>query len=163
MGDKAHGAYRSQEALRTLCAAVEGLESLWERERHTGSLPVSVSQLRVLYALERTPEVSLRELGEALDSAPSALSRLCARLEAMGLVRRTPSGKSRREIALHLTGQGTACLRELRAAREQALAAVLDAMAPGARDALIDGAGGLLSALDTLAGGGADETVSRSA
>ncbi|WP_164992464.1 MarR family transcriptional regulator [Streptomyces sp. L2] len=163
MGDKARGPYRSQEAIRTLCAAVEGLESLWERERHSASLPVSVSQLRVLYALERTPEVSLRELGEALDSAPSALSRLCARLEAMGLVRRAPSGRSRREIALHLTGEAKACLRELRAAREQALAAVLDAMTPGARDALVEGAGGLLSALDAAADRAADESVSRSA
>lgn len=123
----------SGETVRELRVVLEGLELLWEREVAVDSpVVVSPSQLRVLYALEGAPGMNLRELGEAIGSAPSALSRLCARLEAMGFVRRLPSAQSGREIELHLTGHAEAYLAELREQRERALARVLDSV-PAAR------------------------------
>ncbi|MVO89168.1 MarR family transcriptional regulator [Streptomyces sp. p1417] len=155
---------RSQEAAHTLCKVLESLESLWERERqnHPHHL-VSASQLRVLYALDNTAGVSLRDLGEALDSAPSPLSRLCTRLEATGFVRRAPSAQSGREIELHLTHRATDYLTELRQGRERALAEVLDTMAPAQRDALIRSAEILRTAADRHPGGAAEERAARSA
>ncbi|MFH8791715.1 MarR family winged helix-turn-helix transcriptional regulator [Streptomyces sp. NPDC017941] len=155
---------RPQDAARTLRVVLESLESLWERERqnHTSHL-VSASQLRVLYVLDTSDGVNLRDLGEALDSAPSALSRLCTRLEAMGFVRRTPSPQSGREIELHLTRRATDYLTELRQGRERALASVVDTMTPAQRESLMASAEILRRAVHRHSAGPADGLPARSA
>ncbi|RKE23511.1 MarR family transcriptional regulator [Streptomyces sp. TLI_171] len=129
-------------------SVVELLEVLWGGGRETAASPVSVSQLRVLYVLAENDGINLRTLTETLESRPSSVSRLCDRLEAVGLVRRAASPTSRRELELHLTPTGLAFLADLRAAREQALAAVLDDMSPAERGALLTG----LSAFRDVAG-----------
>lgn len=149
---------RSGETARDLRAVLEDLELLWEREVSVDSpVVVSVSQLRVLYVLERTPGLNLRELGEAIGSAPSALSRLCARLEAMGFVRRAPSAVSGREIELHLTGHATAYLAKLREERERALAQLLESVPAPRFKPLTEGVAALRTTLNNhlrVSGGG---------
>ncbi|WP_051452148.1 MarR family winged helix-turn-helix transcriptional regulator [Actinospica robiniae] len=136
-------------AVSDLRVAVEELQLLWERDESAdAAVIVSASQLRVLRALERKPGSSLRELGEMVGSAPSALSRLCARLEAMGFVRRTPSPQSGREIELHLRRPATTYLRQVSESRERALAALLEAMPPGAVTPLAEGVAALALVLD---------------
>lgn len=120
-------------------SVVELLEVLWGGGRDLATAPVSVSQLRVLYVLETDDGINLRTLTETLDSRPSSVSRLCDRLEAIGLVQRTASAASRRELELHLTSAGRVFLRDLRAAREQSLERVLDAMPGADRRALLSG------------------------
>ncbi|MGW1130108.1 MarR family winged helix-turn-helix transcriptional regulator [Streptomyces griseoluteus] len=161
MDEKAGRPHTSHDvhALRT---ALERLEARWERQQRSAPL-VSSSQLRLLHALENAAGSNLRELCAALGSAAPALSRLCARLEAMGLVRRAHSARSRREIELHLTGRATAHLRELREEREQFLAGVLDSMPDGERAALVEGMDGLRRALDSSGPGRTGNSVSRSA
>ena len=139
----------SGTAVGELRAVMEQVSLLWEREgADESAVVVSASQLRVLGALERTPGLNLRELGAAVGSAASPLSRLCARLEAMGLVRRAPSAQSGREIELHLTRHATAHLQQLRERRERALAALLETMPPSAVASLAEGLAGLHLALD---------------
>ena len=118
---------------------VELLEVLWGGGRDLAAAPVSVSQLRVLYVLAKSDGINLRTLTESLDSLSSSVSRLCDRLEAVGLVQRTASATSRRELELHLTPAGLTFLAELRATREQALAEVLDTMPTAERRALLTG------------------------
>jgi DNA-binding MarR family transcriptional regulator len=135
MGDSARrpGSRVPDGAVGDLRVVVEELQLLWEREEGAeGAVLVSASQLRVLRALERNPGSSLRELGEMVGSAPSALSRLCARLEAMGFVRRAPSPQSGREIELHLSRPATTYLRQVSEHRERVLATLLEAMPPDA-------------------------------
>jgi DNA-binding MarR family transcriptional regulator len=129
-------------------SVVELLEVLWGGGRDLAAGPVSVSQLRVLYVLAENDGINLRTLTETLDSLPSSVSRLCDRLEAIGLVQRSASTTSRRELQLHLTAAGLAYLDELRTARERALAVVLDAMPAADRRALVTG----LRAFRTAAG-----------
>ncbi|MFJ3582028.1 MarR family winged helix-turn-helix transcriptional regulator [Streptomyces sp. NPDC090127] len=134
------------EAAREL---IELLEVMWERGRDmVSSTPVSASQLRVLYSLDREEGINLRALGETLGSAPPSVSRMCDRLEALGFVQRLPSPVSRRQLELHLTVRGKAYLRDLRAQRERALLAVIDAMTPTTRKALLRGLTGFHDALD---------------
>ncbi|MFJ9809167.1 MarR family winged helix-turn-helix transcriptional regulator [Streptomyces sp. NPDC101158] len=136
---------QTTEAAREL---IELLEVLWERGRDMVSpTPVSASQLRVLYSLDREEGISLRTLGELLGSAPPSVSRMCDRLEALGFVRRLPSPVSRRQLELHLTARGKAYLRDLRAQREEALLAVISAMSPTSRKALLRGLTGFHEAL----------------
>lgn len=139
----------SNEAARAACEVVELLEVLWERGREvTSTSPVSASQLRVLYSLEREDGINLRALGHMLGSAPSSVSRLCDRLEAVGFVERTPSAVSRRELTLRLTGRGRSYLVDLRAQREEVLLTAIEAMSPAARTALLEGLAGFRDAAD---------------
>ncbi|MGW1895042.1 MarR family transcriptional regulator [Streptomyces sp. NPDC002004] len=134
----------SVEAAREL---IELLEVLWERGRDMASTPVSASQLRVLYSLDREEGINLRTLGELLGAAPPSVSRLCDRIEALGFIRRETSPVSRRELELHLTSSGRAFLEELRSRREAALWDVISRMKPSARKALLTGLTGFQDAL----------------
>lgn len=116
--------------------AAELLEVLWGRAT---TAPVSASQLRVLLVLEHHEGVNLRSLTEALASTPPSTSRLCDRLQAAGFVERVVSPSDRREVRLHVSGQGHAFLADLRARRENALQAVLDQMPAAQRTALLHG------------------------
>ncbi|GAA1910164.1 MarR family transcriptional regulator [Streptomyces sodiiphilus] len=137
---------------------------LWERGRDAASsAPVSSSQLRVLYILERDEGINLRTLGELLGSAPSSVSRLCDRLQAVGFVERVPSPASRRELELWLTGRGRAYLRDLRARREETLLAAISAMPPGSRKALVEGLAGFHAAVEKTAPAHAKRSGGRAA
>ncbi|MFF9689645.1 MarR family winged helix-turn-helix transcriptional regulator [Streptomyces sp. NPDC014623] len=132
--------HRSREAAREGSEFVELLEILWEHGREAVPKgPVSPSQLRVLYTLDREEGINLRMLAEALGSASPSVSRLCDRLQATGLVERTPSPVSRRELELRLTSHGRAYLAELRTRREQVLMATIDAMPAKSRRSLLEG------------------------
>ncbi|MFB7275688.1 MarR family winged helix-turn-helix transcriptional regulator [Streptomyces hydrogenans] len=137
---------RTAESAREL---IELLEVLWERGRDmVSATPVSPSQLRVLYSLDREEGISLRTLGELLGSAPPSVSRMCDRLEALGFVQRLPSSVSRRQLELRLTVHGKTYLRELRVQREEALLAVIADMSPTSRKALLRGLTGFHEALE---------------
>ncbi|MDI5964397.1 MarR family transcriptional regulator [Streptomyces sp. SL13] len=116
--------------------AAELLEVLWGR---ASTAPVSSSQLRVLFILEHNEGINLRTLADALGSTPPSVSRLCDRLQAVGFVERAPSSSSRRELQLHLSGRGSAFLRDLRTRREKELSAVIEQMPAAKRAALLDG------------------------
>ncbi|WP_326647723.1 MULTISPECIES: MarR family transcriptional regulator [unclassified Streptomyces] len=138
-----------QQAAQAAGQLIELLEVLWERGKDmVPSTPVSASQLRVLYSLDRDEGINLRTLGEMLGSAAPSVSRLCDRLEALGFVRRLPSPVSRRELELHLTSSGKAYLRDLRTRRQEALQAVISAMTPSERTALLKGLTGFQGALE---------------
>ncbi|MEU9981168.1 MarR family transcriptional regulator [Streptomyces sp. NPDC050856] len=138
-----------------VCAVAELLEVLLGRgQEAVPSGPVSPSQLRALLVLERRDGANLRALSDALRSRSSSVSRLCDRLEAMGLVRREPSPTSRREVEIRLSHRGRAVLRELREARAREVATVLGRMEPSAVRALAEGLVAFReAALDDVGGG----------
>ncbi|OEJ97654.1 MarR family winged helix-turn-helix transcriptional regulator [Streptomyces thermolilacinus] len=139
----------SSDAARTAGEVIELLEMLWEHGREMVSpAPVSATQLRVLYALEREDGINLRTLSELLGSAPSSVSRLCDRLEALGFVERFPSSVSRRELELRLTSPAKAYLGDLRGRREEVLTASIAAMHPSTRASLLEGLRGFRSSLE---------------
>ncbi|MFD5975402.1 MarR family winged helix-turn-helix transcriptional regulator [Streptomyces bacillaris] len=128
-----------RDVARAMRGVIELLEVYWARVP-AGASPVTVSapQLRVMYVLELREGINLRQLGAELDAAPSSVSRLCDRLEALGFVRRSSSPASRREVELRLTAQGRAHLDRLRARREERLAAVLARVTPASRARLME-------------------------
>ncbi|MFJ9795770.1 MarR family winged helix-turn-helix transcriptional regulator [Streptomyces sp. NPDC101145] len=145
----AHGS--SEAAARAAGEVIELLEILWEHGREMVSpAPVSATQLRVLYALEREDGINLRTLSELLGSAPSSVSRLCDRLEALGFVERFPSSVSRRELELRLTNPAKAYLGDLRVHREEVLTASIAAMPPSARASLLEGLRGFRTSLESV-------------
>ncbi|MFE1786854.1 MarR family winged helix-turn-helix transcriptional regulator [Streptomyces sp. NPDC059525] len=121
-------------------AAVADLLAVLHARGQDGAAPaVSPSQLRALLAVEGAEGINLRALGDVLGSRPPSVTRLCDRLEAMGLLTRSPHPLRRREVELRLTPRGRALLDERRAIRLRELSAVLGRMAPGAVDALVAG------------------------
>lgn len=122
---------------------IELLEVLWSQGRDmTPTAPVSPSQLRVLYTLDRHHGINLRTLGEALSSTPSSVSRMCDRLHALGFIKRSLSSASRRELELRLSSRGERYLRDLRARRERALLEIITDMTAEERAALARGLAG---------------------
>ncbi|WP_237047734.1 MarR family winged helix-turn-helix transcriptional regulator [Lentzea guizhouensis] len=125
--------------LLVLTQVVEQVEVMWERSKDVSPAPLSVSQLRVLFVLERSEGANLRALGEALDAAPSSVSRLCDRLQAVGFLERGLSATSRREVELTLSERGRAYLAELRERRREHLRDVVGTLPAAARSTLVTG------------------------
>ncbi|MFJ5263311.1 MarR family winged helix-turn-helix transcriptional regulator [Streptomyces sp. NPDC088387] len=139
---------RPPDATREL---VELLEVLWEHGKDmVSTAPVSASQLRVLYVLDRIQGANLRTLGEALGAAAPSVSRMCDRLEALGFLQRVQSPARRREVELHLTRQGQAHLRQLRESRREELVSAISAMTPSARKALFTGLSSFRDAMEEV-------------
>ncbi len=109
-------------------AAAETLVGVLDSAVSRHRLAVSPTQLRVLSLLTSRPETNVNGLAELLDVVPSSASRLCDRLEAMGLLRRMPDPRDRREVRLVPTTAAQALLGELRARRHEAVRVVLDRM-----------------------------------
>ncbi|MFE5620464.1 MarR family winged helix-turn-helix transcriptional regulator [Streptomyces virginiae] len=129
----------NEDPAAALGAAADLLAVLHARGQDGVEPAVSPSQLRALLAVEGAEGVNLRTLGEVLGSRPPSVTRLCDRLEAMGLLIRSPHPSRRREVEVRLTPQGRALLEERRAIRVRELSAVLGRMAPEAVDALVAG------------------------
>lgn len=127
-------------AVEDACTASDLLEVL--SSRHRSAVPsgaVSAAQLRALLVVERRERTNLRSLGDALGSRAPSVSRLCDRMEAMGLVERVPSPTSRREVELRLRVRGRTLLEEYRAIRTSELVAIVERMEPEAVAALCEG------------------------
>lgn len=120
-----------EKVAETAAAVVELLDAL--RGRGMESLPggpVPPSQLRALRAIERCEGINLRALAEALGTRPPATSRLCDRMEADGLIQRTPSTSSRREVELWLSPRARRVLADLRSARVRELQEIMRTLSP---------------------------------
>lgn len=147
MGVNPPAEHASREAVGVASEVIELLEVLWAQGHDAvPTTPVSPSQLRVLHVLHEEDGINLRRLGEMLDATASSVSRLCDRLEAIGLVERVPSPASRRELQLHLTERAEQYLAELRARREKALLDILDRMSAPTRRSLVQGLQGFRTA-----------------
>ncbi|MFD3531350.1 MarR family winged helix-turn-helix transcriptional regulator [Streptomyces sp. NPDC058664] len=142
--------HRDRDAVaQTTRGVIELLEVLWSQGRDMApTAPVSSSQLRVLYVLERDRGINLRTLGEALGSAPSSVSRMCDRLHALGFIRRSPSPATRRELELRLSSHGETYLKDLRARRELGLLKIITSMPPEDQDALAKGLNSFRAAVE---------------
>ncbi|MFD3872692.1 MarR family winged helix-turn-helix transcriptional regulator [Streptomyces sp. NPDC058623] len=128
---------RAPSAVVGMSDLIELLEIVWERGRDSVCAPpVSSSQARVLFLIERNEEMNLRMLGELLGAAPPSVTRLCDRLQAAGFLERHTRADDRRELRLELTPAGRRYLDELRARREAALTEAMAAMPADSRAAL---------------------------
>jgi len=109
-------------------AAAEALIGVLDSATSQHAVPVSPTQLRVLSLIMSHPNTNVNRLAELLDVVPSSASRLCDRLEAVGLLRRAADPRDRREVRLLPTAAAETLLRELTERRHQAVQAVLDRM-----------------------------------
>ncbi len=94
------------------------------RIEHEGTV-IELSTMLVVDAIDRSAlgEVSVREVAESLQVAPSTASRLVDRAVGAGMVASAPSEDDPRRRVLHLTGAGRRLQRAARRHRTQRLGA----------------------------------------
>lgn len=119
--------------------AAGAVVTTWQLAARTLSPRLSSLQLEALLIVRRCPGINLTGLAEEAGATAPAVSRLCDRLEAAGLLRRERAPTSRREIVLVLTPHGRELLESLFARRHALFGDVLRRMPAADRTALLTG------------------------
>ncbi len=86
---------------------------------------LTVAEWRVLVHLQRSGEVSVREIRDCVNLDKPRVSRAVARLEKAGLVRKAQGEADGRLVAISLTGKGHEALAEILPAAEAVEARLL--------------------------------------
>ncbi|MDQ0795774.1 MarR family winged helix-turn-helix transcriptional regulator [Streptomyces sp. B1I3] len=138
--DSAPAPQEAPDGLSDAGQMLDLIERAWERSRDAFDTdPVPPNQTRVMDVVDRMPGINMGDLGRQLAMAAPSVSRMCDRLQAAGLLRRTSTAEDRREVQLRLTDVGAAHLGVLRHRRQQFLRETMNDMAPTARRALATG------------------------
>jgi DNA-binding MarR family transcriptional regulator len=96
---------------------------------------VSVPQFRLLLVLSGLGRVPSSRLGGELGMTASSVTRLADRMEAAGLLARGTDPRSRSIVTLEVTAAGVDLVARVVERRHELLAAVLERMDPGDREA----------------------------
>ena len=91
-------------------------------DRRAVGLGVTRAQWKVLFQLERQPNLRQIELADMLDVEPITLSRIIDRLEEAGLVERIADPSDRRAWRLHITTKARPLVERLRAVADDMIA-----------------------------------------
>ncbi len=92
-----------------------------ELRREAAAFGVTGGQATLLAQIEKHGRIGLGDLASGEGVSPAAMSKHVDRLEAAGLVRRSPGG-DRRRVAVELTPAGRRTLRRVRSHRTAWLA-----------------------------------------
>lgn len=114
--------------------AITRLNRRVRQTRPVGEL--TVTQFSALTSLELAGALTPRELADAERVQPPTMTRIVAKLEARGLVRRQPHPTDGRQVILSATDAGREVLGGLQRARDEWLAARLAELTDGERDTL---------------------------
>jgi DNA-binding MarR family transcriptional regulator len=121
------------------------MSRLLNREVDTSGL--SRTQLSVLSSVVRLGPLGLSELAEIEGVNPTMLSRIIAKLDERGLIRRIPDEQDRRAARVEVTEHGQAVQEMIRSDRARLLARSVDSLTPEQARALR----AALEALEALA------------
>jgi len=114
--------------------AITRLNRRVRQARPVGDL--TLTQLSALTSLELAGALTPRELADAERVQPPTMTRIVAKLEERGLVRRTPHPTDGRQVILAATEAGRAVLVGFERARDEWLASRLAELSPAERDTL---------------------------
>jgi DNA-binding MarR family transcriptional regulator/GNAT superfamily N-acetyltransferase len=123
-------------------AAVRRFNRLYTRElgilsgRHLGS-PYGLTEVRILWELAHRDDLTASELADELGLDRGQLSRLLAKFERSGLVKRTRHAEDARRASLELTAKGRKVFAGLDTKAEEHVGAILEALPAPSREALV--------------------------
>ncbi|MFE2476143.1 MarR family transcriptional regulator [Streptomyces sp. NPDC059389] len=136
------------ETAREVADAAGALTDACEQASQSASPRLSALQLRALTAVRGSPGINLTRLAEEVGAAAPATSRLCDRLEAAGLLRRSRADDDRREIVLTVTQSGREILEIVADRRTKAVHEILKRLSPRQRQDLLHGLQAFADAAD---------------
>ena len=116
-------------------------------DRQTGSGEMTRTQIQVLGTAVRRGPIRLSDLAELEGLNPTMLSRMVAKLDAAGYIRRLPDPDDQRAVRIEATPEGVRIQRRLREERSALLRQRLGDLPPERSAQLIDS----LPALEELA------------
>lgn len=99
---------------------------------------ITLVQYRALVLLASRGDLNVGTLADALGVHQSTATRLCDRLVTKGLVDRSTSAESRREVVVTLTSAGQALIRTVTTRRRHEIAKILGRLLPTQRAVLAD-------------------------
>ncbi|HEV2277186.1 MAG TPA: helix-turn-helix domain-containing GNAT family N-acetyltransferase [Acidobacteriaceae bacterium] len=97
----------------------------------------SLAEGRVLYELATRPDPRAAAVAAELEIDPAYLSRILAKFERNGLLKRKTSGEDARAAALRLTATGRAAFRKLNDLSDVQAQGILERLPPGAAAEMI--------------------------
>ncbi len=109
--------------------------------RSLDDIGVTPAQFRTLVVLSTRGDSRMVELAERLGVGPSTALRSVDRLEASGLVERTPAERDRREVVVGLTGKGRELVARVTRRRRKTIEGIVTAMPERSRQELLDAFG----------------------
>jgi DNA-binding MarR family transcriptional regulator/GNAT superfamily N-acetyltransferase len=112
----------------------------------------SLTEARVLYDLGRAESTETSELRELLGLDRGYLSRILARLERSGLIRRERSPRDRRRQVIRLSAKGRRALGDLEQRSDAQATELLDSLGDPEKARLLGGMAAIRDALDVPAG-----------
>ena len=118
--------------------ASRALVGLAVRSIESASVPITVSQHRVLVVLAAEGPHTVGELAELTGVNQSNASRLCDRLQRFGLVERGRAEHDARVVLVSLTRRGKSVLDSVTARRRREIARVLSHLSPTQVATLVD-------------------------
>jgi DNA-binding MarR family transcriptional regulator len=116
------------------------------RERRPAGL--SIGQFRLLHMLHKDPERSLSDFADDLGISVPAASKMVDGLVERGLVQRGADADDRRRIALALTAEGSAVMKEAKKGLEARMATALTGLTASESNTLAKALDLLRSRLD---------------
>ena len=99
---------------------------------------MTLPQFRTLVALAARGPQNIGALADELAVHPSTATRMCDRLVRQGLIERTPSPDSRREVEVRLAAPGKDLLRRVTVARRAAIREIVAKVPSDLRRAMVD-------------------------
>lgn len=133
-----HPAPEERELIDAFLSASRALVAVAARSLSACETEITLPQYRVLVVLSARGPQRVADLADALDALPSTTTRLCDRLVAKGLLRRSRSSEDRRSVRVGVTGVGRRMVERVSLARRAELQRVLGQLPPTGRSALVE-------------------------
>jgi DNA-binding MarR family transcriptional regulator len=116
------------EAAEAFITASRALVGIAIRSINAASADITLPQHRVLVVLAADGPQGISQLADQLGIDQSNASRLCDRLQRLGLIVRQRSSTDGRAVHVHLTSSGAELLKEVNAHRQREVGRVLSTM-----------------------------------
>lgn len=127
-----------REVIDAFLSASRALVAVAARSLAACQTEITLPQYRVLVVLSARGPQRVADLADALDVQPSTATRMCDRLVAKRLLRRSRSAHDRRSVRVTVTEEGRRLVDRVSRARRAELQSVLAQLPPSGRSALVE-------------------------
>ena len=134
---KSLGATRSSHVAAAVLTASRALVGVSARSLAVVEDEVTLAQYRALVVLAERGALNVGELATALELHRSTVTRLCDRLARKGLIERSASRESRREVNVALSDGGRRVIDAVTRQRRSEIAKIVRRIPTEVRDAVV--------------------------